>query len=215
MNPDTVFAIHSLGKSFVAVAVMQLVEDGKVGLDDPIEKYLPHFAGLWLIESQEGQQRRVLKRPSRQPTIRDLLAHTAGLYLGGGHAPPALRAEAMVQETRAEYVTILSQQPLGYDPGSKAMYDSEGYFVLDRVVETVTGMAIEQFMQERIFRPLGMKDTCYTCTRWTPELRARMASSYLLKDGKIVKNQFDFTPPSFRLPASVPQKTWPRFTRWR
>lgn len=191
MRPDTIFAIHSLGKSFVATAIMQLVDAGKVALDDPIEKYMPEFAGLWLIESQDAQ-RRVLRRPSRQPTIRDLLGHTAGMDVEGRHAPPALRNELFVRETRAEYVTIVSQQPLGYDPGSKAMYDSAGYFVLDQVIEAVTGKTVEDVLQEHIFRSLGMKDTCYTCAHWTAELRAKMAASYSLQGGELVRNRLDF-----------------------
>jgi CubicO group peptidase (beta-lactamase class C family) len=200
MQSDTLFSIQSLGKPIVAVSVMLLVDEGKIALDDPVEQYLPDFTSMWLIESREGDQRRVLKRPSRPPTIRDLLAHTAGLNLVGRSAPPALQGNLLTQRTLSEYVTVVSQQPLDYDPGSKAMYDSEGYFTLARLVEVVSKMPVEEFMEARLYRPLGMKDTCYACSDRTADIKARLASSYFLKDGKLLKNPSDHT--SWSLPTA-------------
>jgi CubicO group peptidase (beta-lactamase class C family) len=165
MEPDTLFWIASMTKPVTAVAVLMLQDEGRLNIEDPVEKHLPEFKGHWLVEEKEGD-RAVLVKPERPITLRDLLTHTSGM--GDPRAPrPRL--------TLAELVAWYAQQPLEFAPGSKWQYSTAGINVLGRVVEVVSRMKCEEFFQKRIFDPLGMKDTTF----WpTPRQAKRLAKSY-------------------------------------
>jgi CubicO group peptidase (beta-lactamase class C family) len=189
MRPDTIFEIMSMTKPVTSVGIMILVEEGKVSLWDPVEKYLPEFKGMWVIDKRvpyesgrTGDSERALRRPSRPITVYDLLTHTSGM--------PELPPEAMggvnfyynMNKTLAEAVTLYSQQPLEFDPGTKWAYSNTGMATLGRIIEAASDQPYERFLEERIFKPLGMTDSFL----FPPESkRDRIASVYQFKDGKL------------------------------
>ncbi|HVX65297.1 MAG TPA: serine hydrolase domain-containing protein [Bryobacteraceae bacterium] len=180
MRTDTIFQIMSMTKPVTAAAIMMLAEEGRLGLLDPVERHLPEFHGQWLIEKQEGSERRVLKRPERPIIIRDLLTHTSGM-----RSDPPEGADRLLSRfdlTLAQAVTIYSQQPLEFEPGTRWMYSNTGIATLGRIIEVASGKPYEQFLSERIFKPLGMTDSFF----FPPgEKIGRIAMLYDLQDGKL------------------------------
>lgn len=172
MRPDDLFWIASMTKPITAVAVLMLQDEGKLTVDDPVEKHLPEFKNLWLIKEQSKETRQLVPAP-RPITIHDLLTHTSGL--GDVSAP-------RYDSTLAELVMAYSQQPLRFPPGTKWEYSNAGINTLGRLVEVLSGLSYAQFVQQRILNPLGMKDTTF----WpTPAQTKRIAKSYKpAKDGK-------------------------------
>ncbi|MCW7539203.1 beta-lactamase family protein [Aquabacterium sp. A7-Y] len=166
MTADSIFRIYSMTKPVVSVAVMQLVEEGKVQLDDPVERYLPEFKNLSLgIEKKDASGRPVLERvPSpRAPTVQDLMRHTAGLTYGvfGQSALKTEYLKAGVEHGRlsnTEFSQRIATLPLAYVPGTTWEY-SRATDVLGALVERVSGQPLGQHLQQRIFGPLQMKDS--------------------------------------------------------
>ena len=155
MALDTIFRIYSMTKPVTVVAALILMEEGKLALDDPVREYLPAFGAL-----RVGLEREPLER---EMTIRNLMSHTSGLTYGIFAQSPvdALVAEADLlnpDSTLEEMVQKLSELPLKSQPGSSFEY-SLSIDVLGRVVEVVSGQSLAEFMQRRIFLPLGMRDT--------------------------------------------------------
>jgi CubicO group peptidase (beta-lactamase class C family) len=175
MRADSLFWIASMTKPVAAVAVLMLQDEGKLNVEDPVEKYLPEFKNQWLTK-EKSSNTVTLVRPVRPITIRDLLTHTSGL----GDVPSP-RPNA----TLAELVLAYAQQPLRFPPGSKWEYCNSGINTLGRIVEVVSGQKIEKFLQRRIFNPLGMKDTTF----WpTPGQAKRLAKTYKPgKDGRTLE----------------------------
>jgi CubicO group peptidase (beta-lactamase class C family) len=151
MKPDTMFWIASMTKPITATAIMLLRDEGKLSIDDPVEKHLPEFKNQWLV-GNKSQDVLTLKRPSRSITLKDLLTHTSGV----ADAPNAGRDLSL-----SELVLLYSQQPLKSEPGGKWEYNNPGINTLGRVVEVASGETFENFLQKRIFKPLGMKDTTF------------------------------------------------------
>ena len=151
MKPDTIFWIASMTKPITATAIMILRDEGKLSIDDPVEKHLPEFKNQWLI-GNKSQEVLTLKRAARAVTLKDLLTHTSGV----ADAPTTGRDLSL-----AELVLLYSQQPLKSGPGSKWEYNNPGINTLGRIVEVVSGETFEGFLQKRIFKPLGMKDTTF------------------------------------------------------
>ena len=181
MRTDAIFQIHSMTKPVTATGIMLLMEEGKLALNDPVEKYLPEFRGMWVIESGDAKTR-VLRRPARAVTIRDLLTHTSGMSL---NPPPGIaELHGALHKTLAEAVDIFSQQPLEFDPGSKWQYSNLGMATAGRIVEKLSGMPYEKFLEARIFRPLGMKDSYIYPPK---EKWDRIPSAYILRNGKTEK----------------------------
>ncbi len=203
MRSDTIFRIASMTKPFTGVATMMLLEEGRLSLWDPVEKYLPEFRDMWVVESRDGDVRLILKRPSRAMRIHDLLTHTSGLTDEPAHAgdpslvntPPPPRGVfyGMVwyggfpefrPKSLAEEVLAASKRPLEFDPGTKWTYSSAGITVLGRIIEVVSGQPYDQFLAQRIFKPLGLTDTSFF-----PEAAkaSRIATAYALENGKLVR----------------------------
>ena len=155
MRKDSIFRLASMTKPVTSVAVMMLVEAGKIGLDDPAGKYLPEFAHSEVFETFNELDKTYTSRPAKTPvTIRHLLTHTSGL----GYAfSNAILARLLGGDPAASAV----QYPLLFDPGTKWTY-GQSTRVLGRIVEKVSGEPLGQFFRERIFEPLGMRDTSYT-----------------------------------------------------
>jgi len=165
MRPDHLFWIASMTKPITATAVLMLRDDGKLSLDDPVEKYLPEFKNPWMIESRSSDTVTVRRAP-RPITLRDLLTHTSGL----GDVP-APRPDCSL----AELVMAYAQQPLQFPPGSKWEYSNAGINTLGRIVEVVSGQPYAGYLERRIFRPLGLEDTTF----WPSQKQLkRVAKSY-------------------------------------
>ena len=185
MQVDNIFQIHSMTKPVVVMAAMILMEQGLLALNDPVEKYLPEFRGQWVVD-EKTPERLTLRRPARPVSIRDLMTHTSGMSLN----PPAGIQElhGALNKTLNETVLVESQQPLEFEPGTKWQYSNTGIAALARVVEVLSGTSFEKFLDEKIFRPLEMKDTYIYPPR---EKHDRMPTAYILKDGKPVKYTAD------------------------
>jgi len=184
MTEDTIFAIASMTKPMTCVAVMTLVEAGKLGLDDPVGDHLPEMKELRVIgDAQADAGDEVATVPSGRPvTIRDLLSHTSGFAYGGVLAnDPRLRRvydRAGVQgrglKTIAEQAERLAQVPLAHQPGARWTYGL-GHDILGRLVEVVSGQPFDAYLRQRIFDPLDLHDTSFE----VPEAkRDRVATIY-------------------------------------
>lgn len=181
MQPDTIFQIMSMTKPFVGVGIMMLAEEGKLTLNDPVEKHLPEFRGQMVAENGPDGTRR-LRKPSRPITIRDLMTHTSGM---SGSPPPS--APDILQRLHlrlADAVLLYAQQPLEFDPNTQWRYSNMGIAVLGRIIEVISGQPFERFLAERILNPLGMKDSFI----FPPaDKTSRIAAVYRKRDGKLVK----------------------------
>jgi CubicO group peptidase (beta-lactamase class C family) len=151
MRKNTLFRIASMTKPFVAAAIMMLSEEGKLQLNDPVEKYLPEFRNMWLV-SEMKLEKATLIRPNRRITILDILTHTSGLS--------DLPSDIHINSIR-EYALVISQLPLQFEPGSKWRYGGSGITTAARIVEVISGQPYEVFLSKRIFTPLGMGNTSF------------------------------------------------------
>ena len=171
MQPDTIVRLYSMSKAITCAAAMTLYEDGKLGLDDPVSKYIPGFAAV-KVATPQG-----LRGPKRAPTIRDLMRHTSGLTYGSG--PEAVQ-EAYAKlapwssPNLKEFADRISRVPLAFDPGTQWTY-SFSVDVLGRVIEVASGEPLNVFLQEKIFGPLGMTDTAFSVP---PDKVSRFAVNY-------------------------------------
>ncbi len=169
MKPDSLFWIASQSKAMTAAAVMMLVDEGKIVLDDPVEKYLPEFKGQMFVETQTVD-RVILKKPAHPITVREVLSHTSGMAFSSRVEQPTLDGLPLREAVRSYALT-----PLQYEPGTKYQYSNASINTAARILEVVSGMSYEDFMQKRLFDPLGMKDTTF----WPTERQAkRVAKSY-------------------------------------
>jgi len=168
MTPDTLFWIASMTKAVTGTAMMMLVDEGKVGIDDPVEKYLPEFKGQMLMVEQD-KDHAVLRKPGSPITIRDLLTHTSGLT---AHTPLEDRIDRLSLD---DNVAVYPLIPLRFPRGEKYEYSNAGINTAGRIVEAVSGLSFDEFLRQRLFAPLGMKDTTF----WpNAEQLRRLAKSY-------------------------------------
>jgi CubicO group peptidase (beta-lactamase class C family) len=157
MTPDTLFWIASMTKPVTGVAIMMLQDEGKLKLTDPVANYIPEFAGL--------------KSPSGQPanlTIIQILTHTSGLGEASGPA-------AQSASTLADLVPVWLAAKMQFEPGAQWKYCQSGINLAGRIVEVVSGLSFDAFLQRRLFDPLGMTDTTFYPTK---AQRARLATAY-------------------------------------
>lgn len=169
MKRDTIFRLYSMTKPLVSVAAMMMVEEGKIFLADPVSKHLPELANLKVgIERTDsrGMQTLEVVPAKREMTIQDLLRHTAG-FTYGFEGKSLVKDEYKkngidgADQPSAEWVGKLAKLPLQSQPGSKWEY-SIATDVLGVLLERVSGQSLEVLLTERIFRPLGMKDTAFS-----------------------------------------------------
>lgn len=176
MEKDSIFRIYSMTKSITAVAVAMLLEEGKLVLTDPVSKYIPSFKDVkvaQITKDKAGNEVVTLVEPRNEITIEDLVTHTSGLsypilpypkavqqaYLAAGMANTA----QLAQLTTAEFCDKLATLPLAFEPGTQYQY-GYSYDVLGRVIEVASGMPLDAFFKERIFKPLKMADTGFRVT---------------------------------------------------
>jgi CubicO group peptidase (beta-lactamase class C family) len=201
MPKDGIFRLASMSKPITAVAVMMMVEEGKVRLTDPVWRFIPEFRGAKVAVPKPGARGGGPAGPAgpggrgaapefdvvsanREITIRDLLTHGSGLMSGGlgnGAAP-----QRGPNDTLATYIPKLGAVPLDFQPGTLWRYSGlAGFDVLSRVVEIASGQTIDQFLEQRLFDPLGMKDTGFSAR---PDNQARLVTLYQRgADGKLTK----------------------------
>jgi CubicO group peptidase (beta-lactamase class C family) len=173
MREDSIFRIASMTKPITSVAVMQLVEQGKIGLDDPVSKYLPDLAKPQVFERIDESTGKLVTRPAEEITIRQLLSHTSGF--GYEYFHPTL--QRMVHETKKQPRDL----PLVHDPGKQWIYGMST-FVLGELVEQVSGRKLDQYLEAHIFKPLDMVDTGFTLPK---EQLFRLVSMHRREDGKL------------------------------
>jgi CubicO group peptidase (beta-lactamase class C family) len=162
VKPETIFQSGSVGKQFTATAIMMLVEEGKIGLEDPLTKYFPDAPATW-----------------KQATIRELLSHTAGF------TDYPKNFDMRKDYTEKDLTKIVEGIPLAFAPGTKWSYSNLGFLTLGIVIHKVTGEFYGDFLQERIFRPLGMNSTRIMSEA---DIIPNRAAGYVLVKGEL-KNQ--------------------------
>jgi len=174
MPKDAIFRMASSSKPVTGVAVMMLVEEGKIRLTDPVHKFIPEFKNTKVAVPKHGGPEPVgpfgPNRPkpevdfvsaNRDITVRDLLTHTSGL-LSGGLGQAVSTVERKPGDTLADYIPRLGSVPLDFQPGTRWRYSAgAGIDILGRIVEIASGMTFDQYLSERIFKPLGMNDTYF------------------------------------------------------
>lgn len=190
MERDTICRVYSMSKLITCVATLLLVEDGRLNLDDPVAKYLPEFKDVkvWIGGTADAPQLEALKRPI---TIKHLLTHTSGLFYDfSGENPELIKlwknANLWTGPGLTNFITKLATLPLKHQPGDAWTY-GVNQDVQGAVIERVTGQTFGAFLAERIFRPLGMKDTGFDVP---PEKMNRLAKTYKHgPNGKFVEDQ--------------------------
>lgn len=192
MRTDTVFRIASMSKPVTGVAILILVEEGRIRLTDPVSRFLPAFSELKVIATKPATPPLALPPPGSPPlppqtslvpverpvTIFDLLTHTSGIL--SGPASLAAGGQALVDNRHQlglKWTEELPQVPLDFQPGSRWAYSAvAGIDLLAHIVEVVSGQDFNTFISQRIFRPLGMRDTFF----WpTAAQRTRLVGSYI------------------------------------
>jgi CubicO group peptidase (beta-lactamase class C family) len=187
MQKDSIFRIYSMSKPITGVAMMMLFEEGKWQLNDPVAKYIPEFAGLKVFGT-DAANNMVMKDQNHPVTMRELMSHTGGFTYGIFSNTPVdkLQREANVLDinsTLDEFISRVAKVPLNAQPGTEWHYsisvDIQGY-----IVQKLSGMPFEEFLEKRIFKPLGMSDTSFYVPK---EKLGRFAEFYGYdKDGKFV-----------------------------
>ena len=182
MRPDTIFQVMSMTKPFVGTAIMMLADDGRLSVNDPVEKHIPEFRGQMVVVSRNADGTVLMKKPVRSVTIFDLMTHTSGM----AYLPPAGIGDlnTTMDRTLADAVLLYSQMPLEFEPGGKWQYSNLGIAILGRIIEVRSGMSFEKFLETRIFQPLGMKDSHFFLPA---EKHARLAAIYKKGPNGLIK----------------------------
>jgi CubicO group peptidase (beta-lactamase class C family) len=188
MTDDTYFYVYSMTKPITSVALLMLYEEGRFQLTDPIARYLPELGNLKLYAGEGSDGSMLVTDPARQPTVQDVFRHTAGfLYgpAGNRSIDDAYREAGVLSGNLAQLTEKLGQLPLAYEPGTQWVY-SVSHDVQARLVEVLSGKPFDQFVRERIFEPLGMKEAVFG----RPEnLKNKFATIYTVNDdGGLVPN---------------------------
>ena len=177
LRPDAIFRIYSMTKPVIAVGILRLVDEGRLELDDPVSKYIPSFANVQVFAGGTADDP-VLRAPDSPITVRQLLNHTSGLPYGLTPGPvDTIFSRAQLYDadrTLEEFADSLSRIPLLFSPGTQWSYGS-GIDVAGRVIEIAAGQPLDRFLDEQLFRPLGMRDTGF---RIRPATRKRLATVY-------------------------------------
>jgi CubicO group peptidase (beta-lactamase class C family) len=208
MTKDTLFRLASTTKPVTTVAVLMLMEEGKLKLTDPVSQYIPEFRNAQVMVESERMAPPMTDRAAlpektytvpaeRQITIIDLLTHTSGLASGGITNPEFLKVlnARKPSDTLADFVPRLAALPLDFQPGTRWRYSGlAGFDTLGRIVEIVSGQTFDAFLRTRLFEPLGMRDTFFN----VPEKdEGRLATIYNLTDKGLEK-------PATALPIGSP-----------
>ena len=188
MSKDAVFRIASMTKPVTGVAIMMLLEEGKLRLTDPVSRFIPAIKEMKVavalanqspspVSGEEPSAPRFYTVPAeRDITIRDLLTHTSGLVSGPMSASEERKAPRKPTETLADFIPRLASTPLEFQPGTRWSYSPQaGFDTLGRIVEVVSGQSFDRFLRTRVFDPLGMQDVSFSVT---DALTPRMPTVY-------------------------------------
>jgi CubicO group peptidase (beta-lactamase class C family) len=198
MKPDAMFWIASMSKPITATALMLLVDEGAVKLDDPVEKYLPGFK-LAMVAVEKDEDHVLLKKPKIAPTVRSCLSHTSGMPFGSLMEQPTIDVLPLEAAIRSYVLT-----PLSYEPHTKHVYSNAGINTAGRIVEVVSKMPFETFLDKRVFGPCGMTDTTF----WPNAAQVkRLAKSY--KPGPDKKGLEATTVGALKYPLSEKSNRFP------
>ena len=185
MTRDTIAQIYSMTKPVTGVALMQLWEQGKFGLDEPLSRYLPEFASMRVYGGKDASGAPVYRPAERPISVRDIMRHTAGFAYGAGNTPAHdayVKADPMgLDNDLSELGRRLSKVPLLFDPGSQWSY-SIAVDVQALLVETLSGQKFADYVRQHVFEPLGMRETAW---RQPDERLPRLAALYRNADGKL------------------------------
>lgn len=201
MPRDAIFRIRSMTKPITSVAVLILLEEGKLGLDDPLSRFLPEFADIRVVAGGDADAPK-LRKAARPITLRYLLTHTAGFPAGldGDAVAGALRERNDPRQAGdlRDYASRIAKLPLAADPGTRFGYDGAATELLSRVVEVVSGQRFSDFLQQRILVPLRMRDTGFEVPI---AQRQRVADASILGDDGKLRLAAEFPAPGARLNA--------------
>jgi CubicO group peptidase (beta-lactamase class C family) len=190
MTRDTLFRMASSTKPVTGVAVLMMIEEGKVRLNDPVSKFIPEFKGLKVAVQREPESPIQFVAAEREITIRDLMTHTSGLA-SGGLGVRGLSRDALwpgEAETLASIAAKLAKVPLDFQPGTRWRYSGlAGIDMLGRVVEVASGQTFDDFLKRRIFEPLGMDDTYFAVPS---DKEDRLATVYRGTENGLEKSAF-------------------------
>ena len=185
METDTIFRLASMSKPVGALAIMMLIEEGKVKLNDPVAKFLPSFANQQVaVKMGEGDEDFYLMPAEREVTVLDLLTHTSGVMSGDISNRAGNPLFSNRHATGLAWVNDLGAAPLEFQPGSRWAYSATaGFDVLSRIVEIASGQDFNTFLRQRVFNPLAMDDIFF----WpNADQRQRLVTSYIADDsGKL------------------------------
>jgi CubicO group peptidase (beta-lactamase class C family) len=198
MTTDAIFRIYSMSKPITTVAAMMLVEEGRLALEEPVSKYIPAFKDVKVgVENKEsdGKTSLDLVAPKKPMTVQDLMRHTSGItygFFGEGAVKQAYVDQHVFlgDFDNAEFADRIAKMPLAYQPGTTWDY-SHSTDILGRVIEVVTGKPLYATLKERLFDPLGMKDTSFYVTDKSKQ--DRIAEPFA-KDRSIGKDADFFDP---------------------
>ena len=194
MPKDGIFRLASMSKPITAVAVMMMIEEGKIRLNDPVSRFIPEFKAMKVAVPKGGVEPPPapaggrggrggppvevdLVPANRDITVRDLLTHGSGLMSGGlGNRQAGASMNRAENDTLATYIPKLGAVALDFQPGTLWRYSGlAGFDVLSRIVEIASGQTFDRFLKQRLFDPLGMKDTGFS---WTPDRASRVVTLY-------------------------------------
>jgi CubicO group peptidase (beta-lactamase class C family) len=202
ITDETLFRIYSMTKPIVGTAMMMLYEEGKFSLTDPLSMHIPEFENLQVYAGVDDEGNMILEDPDRDPTIQDLMQHTAGFTYGIFGDTPVDRMYLEKQipgydDSLQVMIEKLANTPLLYQPGERMVYsvavDIQGY-----LIEKWTGKDLGEFLAERLFKPLGMDQTI----AWVPPDKAELlANVYTHSEGKRVTFNGPFATNHFRAPG--------------
>jgi CubicO group peptidase (beta-lactamase class C family) len=185
MVEDGIFGIMSMTKPVIGAAILMMMDEGKVRLQDPVSRFIPEWENMVVGVRQAGQagpfgggpggaqsEPRYYTVPVARPvTVRDLLTHSSGVVSGTISNFANRAVAAGPRDTLADYIPRLGNVPLEFQPGTRWAYSAQaGFDVLSRIVEVTSGMPIEDFLQQRLFDPLEMNDTAYDPPVGNPRL---------------------------------------------
>lgn len=173
MSKDTIFRIASMTKPVTSVATMMLVEQGKLNLDDPVSRYLPSFKDREVVAAIEADGSFTTRKAKQAVLIRHLLSNTSGLAYGF--------ANDTVNRLQQKTGKTAEELPLLYEPGTQWTYGGSTK-VLGQVIEAVTGAGLDKFFDERIFKPLNLRDTSFAVS---PEKSSRVATVHRRENGRL------------------------------
>jgi CubicO group peptidase (beta-lactamase class C family) len=189
MTKDAIFRVWSMSKPVTGVAILMLMEEGKLRLNDPVSRFIPQFKDMKVADKQDPAAAGpfTLVPAKREITIQDLLTHVSGLGSGPAGNAEMRKISKDSRKTLAEYIPLLGGTPLEFQPGSRWTYSPLAAFdTLGRIVEIASGLPFDQFLRKRLFEPLGMNEIFF---RAPDASLARIPTTYHRGDGALKKTE--------------------------